>query len=132
TMQLLTTFRSIHIYSFYLESSDSFFIFSSRRRHTRCLSDWSSDVCSSDLFLRAEAHDETSDDRRDENPAAGCGKPIESEDGFFRPGWFLRRWRRNHRSEEHTSELQSLRHLVCRLLLEKKKRKQHNEQWYQS
>src|ERR1035441_10820039 len=25
-----------------------------------------------------------------------------------------------HRSEEHTSELQSLRHLVCRLLLEKK------------
>src|SRR5258705_1354254 len=44
------------------------FFFSSRRRHTRCLSDWSSDVCSSD------------------------------------------------RSEEHTSELQSLRHLVCRLL----------------
>src|ERR1035438_10734324 len=29
----------------------------------------------------------------------------------------------NYRSEEHTSELQSLRHLVCRLLLEKKKRK---------
>src|SRR5262245_55791526 len=28
------------------------------------------------------------------------------------------------RSEEHTSELQSLRHLVCRLLLEKKK---HNK-----
>src|SRR5205814_4374523 len=28
---------------------------------------------------------------------------------------------RDVRSEEHTSELQSLRHLVCRLLLEKKK-----------
>src|SRR5262245_64186974 len=28
-----------------------------------------------------------------------------------------------NRSEEHTSELQSLRHLVCRLLLEKKKEK---------
>src|SRR5262245_66473093 len=27
------------------------FFFSSRRRHTRCLSDWSSDVCSSDLLL---------------------------------------------------------------------------------
>src|SRR5437899_8288970 len=27
----------------------SVFFFSSRRRHTRCLSDWSSDVCSSDL-----------------------------------------------------------------------------------
>src|SRR5205814_6379418 len=36
--------------------------FSSRRRHTRCLSDWSSDVCSSDL-IEAEAalraHDTT-------------------------------------------------------------------------
>src|SRR5262245_63885295 len=31
------------------------------------------------------------------------------------------------RSEEHTSELQSLRHLVCRLLLEKKK-KDHGSQ----
>src|SRR5437899_7145770 len=30
---------------------------------------------------------------------------------------------RVRRSEEHTSELQSLRHLVCRLLLEKKKKK---------
>src|SRR5438045_5867616 len=30
------------------------------------------------------------------------------------------------RSEEHTSELQSLRHLVCRLLLEKKKVKDGN------
>src|ERR1035441_11022310 len=27
------------------------FFFSSRRRHTRCLSDWSSDVCSSDLTI---------------------------------------------------------------------------------
>src|SRR5437899_10033401 len=31
------------------------------------------------------------------------------------------------RSEEHTSELQSLRHLVCRLLLEKKKKKKKNK-----
>src|SRR5690554_6988135 len=30
-----------------------------------------------------------------------------------------------HRSEEHTSELQSRPHLVCRLLLEKKKKKKH-------
>src|SRR2546422_3477765 len=28
---------------------ESFFFFSSRRRHTRCSRDWSSDVCSSDL-----------------------------------------------------------------------------------
>src|SRR5437899_3749060 len=32
----------------------------------------------------------------------------------------------NTRSEEHTSELQSLRHLVCRLLLEKKKNNKRN------
>src|SRR5205814_6833243 len=41
------------------------------------------------------------------------------------PGEFARRRdavRHQVRSEEHTSELQSLRHLVCRLLLEKKKK----------
>src|SRR5437016_10361555 len=32
----------------------------------------------------------------------------------------------NVRSEEHTSELQSLTNLVCRLLLEKKKEKRYN------
>src|ERR1035438_9986502 len=42
---------------------------------------------------------------------AGVGSP-ERITGF--------RNRSFHRSEEHTSELQSLRHLVCRLLLEKK------------
>src|SRR5262245_64333507 len=35
------------------------------------------------------------------------------------------RWALN-RSEEHTSELQSLRHIVCRLLLEKKKTNKKN------
>src|SRR6266403_1616743 len=32
-----------------------FFFFSSRRRHTRSLRDWSSDVCSSDLLAPREA-----------------------------------------------------------------------------
>ena len=32
------------------EVEDRDFFFSSRRRHTRSLCDWSSDVCSSDLF----------------------------------------------------------------------------------
>src|SRR5256884_7731478 len=32
-----------------------FFFFSSRRRHTRCSRDWSSDVCSSDLTYAADA-----------------------------------------------------------------------------
>src|SRR5229473_5469998 len=34
------------------------------------------------------------------------------------------------RSEEHTSELQSLAYLVCRLLLEKKKKKEYNNSDY--
>src|SRR2546425_4325690 len=34
---------------------------------------------------------------------------------------------RDDRSEEHTSELQSLAYLVCRLLLEKKKKTKHTE-----
>src|SRR5690348_17367360 len=34
-----------------------FFFFSSRRRHTRWTGDWSSDVCSSDLGMRATISD---------------------------------------------------------------------------
>src|SRR3712207_7757717 len=36
------------------------------------------------------------------------------------------RFRNGSRSEEHTSELQSRQYLVCRLLLEKKKKKTYN------
>src|ERR1039458_3479696 len=38
-----------------LMSASLLCLFSSRRRHTRCLSDWSSDVCSSDLARRSRA-----------------------------------------------------------------------------
>src|SRR2546422_2812255 len=46
-------------------------------------------------------------------------------------GWSIERPQQGgdfefHRSEEHTSELQSRLHLVCRLLLEKKKKKKVN------
>src|SRR5258705_5797887 len=44
-------------------------------------------------------------------------RPLVRYSSWIRVG---RRW--VVRSEEHTSELQSLRHLVCRLLLEKKKK----------
>src|SRR5690554_7653702 len=37
--------------------------------------------------------------------------------------------RRSTRSEEHTSELQSRPHLVCRLLLEKKKKHHNPKPW---
>src|SRR6266478_8229936 len=44
----------------------------------------------------------------------------------------ISRSRRPHRSDEHTSELQSQSHLVCRLLLEKKKQQQHKTQVFQT
>src|SRR5438132_5808498 len=53
-----------------------------------------------------------------------CANWLGSEDGVenSRPGSIGHDDRR-HRSEEHTSELQSHSDLVCRLLLEKKKKK---------
>src|SRR6202042_507935 len=71
---------------------------SSRRRHTRSLRDWSSDVCSSDL------HTSELQSRRD----LVCRLLLDWSSDVCR-------------SEEHTSELQPRRDLVCRLLLEKKK-----------
>src|SRR2546429_4964083 len=88
-----------------------FFFFSSRRRHTRCSRDWSSDVCSSDLL---PCH------RR----SVGCRYSATARKAGAAPPPIstIAAWRlvANFRSEEHTSELQSRLHLVCRLLLEKK------------
>src|SRR2546422_3419092 len=179
--------------------NDSFFFFSSRRRHTRCSRDWSSDVCSSDLgdadtpepgggkpthhapsgvkrsnsvragnATRPAARNndiEARPARRPsrERPEAKAARRARSKQCLLpnnrnmitqmlhrnkpqarasRLPTALRRgtnptscqvgssWiqmsfrpREKARSEEHTSELQSRLHLVCRLLLEKKKRK---------
>src|SRR5437016_7377048 len=51
----------------------------------------------------------------------GRGRARRRVSGFLGPG--IRRKLRPERSEEHTSELQSLTNLVCRLLLEKKNKK---------
>src|SRR2546430_3388564 len=81
------------------------FFFSSRRRHTRFDCDWSSDVCSSDLYFFWSQY-----------LVIWYGNvPIETR--FVVKRFFEQPWR----SEEHTSELQSQSNLVCRLLLEKKK-----------
>src|SRR2546422_8326814 len=64
---------------------------------------------------REAAYDRLSGDARQGDPhslLAPGQAPAASAD---RPGG-------HHRSEEHTSELQSRLHLVCRLLLEKKKK----------
>src|SRR2546429_3454442 len=50
------------------------------------------------------------------SPPAGAGRPCRAAPGPDADAL-------GKRSEEHTSELQSRLHLVCRLLLEKKKRK---------
>src|SRR5690625_6380854 len=98
------------------------FFFSSRRRHTRWPRDWSSDVCSSDLFMEDELLEA-------KNAIAKLGGKFEIKHSFQLP---IEQSERTilvtkkvkktpkARSEEHTSELQSRGHLVCRLLLEKK------------
>src|SRR2546430_4500941 len=113
------------------------FFFSSRRRHTRFDCDWSSDVCSSDLpdteqqllayFSKPPVTYDSKGNiksygfsllnplRVDEN---GNGDFLDNYLGKATPDW-------QGRSEEHTSELQSQSNLVCRLLLEKKKKNQH-------
>src|SRR5258707_8552163 len=53
---------------------------------------------------------------RDEDHRAAMAGDLDLE-------WLLRRQSGSERSEEHTSELQSRQYLVCRLLLEKKKKK---------
>src|SRR5205814_7268430 len=62
---------------------------------------------------------EKGDDRNlTQSLSANDRNPVWSPDGKL-IAWFTDE--SGERSEEHTSELQSLRHLVCRLLLEKKK-----------
>src|SRR2546429_6600036 len=87
-----------------------FFFFSSRRRHTRCSRDWSSDVCSSDLEQWGR-------------PQEALRATEESLNRYPDSAALLAFVVPFTRSEEHTSELQSRLHLVCRLLLEKKKKK---------
>src|ERR1035441_1093761 len=93
--------------------------FPSRRRHARCLSDWSSDVCSSDLSRAALI----SSPRRSGCSESGCptAQPLFlnfndqlgvlqflGQEGIdsLQCAVLLDQW--SSRSEEHTSELQSL------------------------
>src|SRR5947207_11772184 len=52
----------------------------------------------------------------------GFGKPLADIPLLLQPGILSLAWGSVVRSEEHTSELQSHSDLVCRLLLEKKKK----------
>src|SRR3989339_191743 len=91
------------------------FFFSSRRRHTRLVSDWSSDVCSSDIR------------RRHTRLVSDWSSDVCSSDLMRRHTRLVSDWSSDvcssDRSEEHTSELQSLTNLVCRLLLRSEERR---------
>src|SRR5690625_6688615 len=95
------------------------FFFSSRRRHTRWPRDWSSDVCSSDL-----ESDPAYPSRIERSVTTYRFLYLSWSDRCWKDGDGQSSGRVSFRSEEHTSELQSRGHLVCRLLLEKKKKKQ--------
>src|SRR2546422_4356798 len=73
-------------------------------------------------LFRSQGEPESGDN---EGELADLGKAHPRLDGCPHPGAGQEGAQRNaqDRSEEHTSELQSRLHLVCRLLLEKKKRK---------
>src|SRR5437899_4062216 len=63
--------------------------------------------------------------RSSDNDLRNCSRTLVHPDREGHPTRYTPlHWQRSGllRSEEHTSELQSLRHLVCRLLLEKKKK----------
>src|SRR3989449_5712009 len=159
------------------------FFFSSRRRHTRCSRDWSSDVCSSDLYHMLPGypaaplqgpHPTLTDYLEKTTPKGGywVNNPKfvvsllkawwgpaattandyaydylpkrEKADAYSHQHFVVGMYEKKvkgficmgqnpavdspnakmarQRSEEHTSELQSRLHLVCRLLLEKKKK----------
>src|SRR2546427_7061990 len=118
------------------------FFFSSRRRHTRFDCDWSSDVCSSDLetpayglwtsvvsapliestFMNHAIAAPQAFSRVQNEMLVGASAPTRTPIPSLplSPGTYVAS--SESRSEEHTSELQSQSNLVCRLLLEKKKK----------
>src|SRR2546426_9175747 len=67
--------------------------------------------------------DDTRRHRQEVQHLAGACPPVGGEDHQAAAG--VSKERDQGRSEEHTSELQSPCNLVCRLLLEKKKKKQN-------
>src|SRR3989337_3273177 len=91
------------------------FFFSSRRRHTRCYRDWSSDVCSSDLNSIRDAT---------VTGVQTCALPISTRLNSSHGSISYAVWSSDvcSRSEEHTSELPSRQHIACPLLAVNKNR----------
>src|SRR5690349_24232141 len=77
-------------------------------------------------YLRARTffHILTSPEQSPSKPSSGPDFPTQNNHRFLVALIHAARTQIHIRSEEHTSELQSRRDLVCRLLLEKKKKKE--------
>src|SRR3546814_10749572 len=107
------------------------------------ISDWSSDVCSSDLFTTDRGAQALNDYARNNDPFAQVGKVqvavdvssvVRASNDSFRVGWTERRYQDGAlletsrwsailtRSEEHTSELQSLMRISYAVFCLKKKK----------
>src|SRR3546814_8347122 len=129
--------------------TDQFFVFKQKTAYEMRISDWSSDVCSSDLrhpSCRVVRAQRPAPDGRQQLSVAGAGaaRGRRKRTGRPRPDAAARARRRDRpglapaarclravqaqrrraSSEEHTSTPVTNAHLVCRLLLEKKNSKQ--------
>src|SRR3546814_8686042 len=112
-----------------------FFLFKQKTAYEMRISDWSSDVCSSDLTAELHAADWSGrrHGRIDAGGNAGRGPGGRRDDR--RTARRLRAQLRDHeqgspcgaavRSEEHTSELQSLMRISYAVFCLKKKKKKH-------
>src|SRR3546814_10786794 len=100
-----------------------FFFFKQKTAYEMRISDWSSDVCSSDLLLLGHGH------RGDEQAEADHGGKEENGASVKEQERAPQRHpededRGQYRSEEHTSELQSLMRISYAVFCLKKKKKQ--------
>src|SRR3712207_7673787 len=88
-----------------------------------CLSFFFNDTATTEIYTLS-LHDALPiSGRRPDRPDLLCRADLRGGSGELRPRPRQARPRRGpYRSEEHTSELQSRQYLVCRLLLEKKKK----------
>src|SRR5205814_7506747 len=87
---------------------------------TRRSSDLSSEYVARSRARRSNTHRASADRCGQAGAASTSRRPLRNRERNAAAKSFDRNCAGARRSEEHTSELQSLRHLVCRLLLEKK------------
>src|SRR2546422_4497353 len=93
------------------------FFFSSRRRHTRCSRDWSSDVCSSDLYMHDGAFPTLEAVLKHYNDVPRALREYDTQQ--------LPPALQQMRSEEHTSELSHGYISYAVFCLKKKKKVKH-------